>query len=111
MSKNKPEPDGLAEWIDPRLYRVAHLGHYSYQRAIEMVAAQNPHLTLAQITRLLAPYIERDQPLAQSTELLGFALSLEVFTRLAQEYVPQFGERPAMRAALDNLWAILKSAI
>jgi hypothetical protein len=100
---------GLDEWLDPRLYRVAHLGHYSYQRAIEMVAAQNPHLTLAQVTCLLAPYIERDEKLVQPTELLGFALSLEVFTLLAAEYVPQFGDRPAVRAALDNLWAIIKT--
>ena len=109
MSKTKPGPNGLSEWIDPRLYRVAHLGQYSYLDAINLVAAQNPHLTLGQVTCLLAPYIERDEKLIQPTELLGFVLSLEAFTRLAQEYVPQFGDRPAVRQTLDALCAILET--
>jgi hypothetical protein len=108
MTKNKPGSNGLVEWIDPRLLRVAHLGHYSYLDAINLVAAQNPHLTLAQVTCLLARYIERDEKLAQPTELLSFAFALEAFTLLASEYVSQFGSRPAVRQALDNLCAILE---
>lgn len=109
MAKVQPDDELTLERVDPKRLREAPPGCWSYQDGINLVAAQNRHLTVAQVTRLLLPYIEPGEETADAAELLSFAFEVERFSQLALEYVRLFGNRPAMSRSLDRLCGILQT--
>ena len=109
MAKVQPDDELTLERVAPKRLCEAPPGCWSYQDGINLVAAQNRHLTVAQVTRLLLPYIEPGEETADAAELLSFAFEVERFSQLALEYVRLFGNRPAMSRSLDRLCGILQT--
>ena len=109
MRRIQSNDDLTLERANPGTVHEAPLGHWTYQDGINMIAVLNRHLTVAQITRLLLPYIESGEEVVDPAELMSFAFELERFSQLALEYVRLFGGHPAVRHALNRLCDILQT--